>query len=47
LITNVDNYFAGKVQFGVPGTIVMLSVLLFMVSLVIGPWLRGRQAASG
>ncbi len=47
LSTNVENYFAGKVQFGVPGTIVMLSVLLFMVSLVVGPWLRGRQAASG
>lgn len=34
----------GRVQFGWGGTIVVVSVLLFMLSMVIGPRLRGRQA---
>jgi zinc transport system permease protein len=45
LSTNVENYYGGKVQLGVPGTIVILCVLLFVASLALGPWLRGRQAA--
>lgn len=32
-------------QFGPAGTIVMLSVLLFFGSMIVGPLLRGRQAA--
>jgi len=45
LSTNLENYYEGKVQLGVPGTIVMMSVFLFLVSLVVGPLIRGRQAA--
>jgi zinc transport system permease protein len=45
LSTNVENYYGGRVQLGVPGTIVILCVLLFVASLALGPWLRGRQAA--
>lgn len=33
-----------KIQLGLSGTIVLLSVLAFVVSLVLGPWMRGRRA---
>ncbi len=45
LSTNIENYYQGKVQMGVPGTVVVLAVLLFIVSLAVGPWVRGRQAS--
>jgi zinc transport system permease protein len=35
----------GELPLGWSGTIVVLSVLLFMASMVISPWVRGRQAA--
>jgi len=34
-----------RLEFGSAGTIVVLSVLLFFASMVVGPRLRGRQAA--
>jgi zinc transport system permease protein len=30
------------VKLGIPGTVILLSVLLFVVSLLVGPWLRRR-----
>jgi zinc transport system permease protein len=33
-----------QVRLGIPGTIILLSVLLFIGSLVLGPWLRRRPA---
>ncbi len=35
---------AKPIHFGPAGTIVVLSVLLFFLSMVISPWVRGRQA---
>lgn len=32
-------------SFGIGGTIVVLSVVLFYLSMLVGPWVRGRQAA--
>jgi zinc transport system permease protein len=34
-----------KTPLGISGTIVLVSVVCFLVSMVIGPWLRGRKAA--
>ncbi len=36
---------AKPIYFGASGTIVVVSVLLFFVSMVVSPWVRGRQAA--
>ena len=35
----------GKVQLGLSGTIVLLCVLAFLLSMVLGPWLRSRRTA--
>jgi zinc transport system permease protein len=40
----VPNGHGGQIEFGAPGTIVVLSVLLFFGSMLVGPWVRGRQA---
>ena len=32
-------------QLGISGTIVIVSVVLFLVSMVVGPWLRSHPAA--
>jgi zinc transport system permease protein len=33
-----------KIQIGTPGTIVLLSVAAFVLSMIFGPWMRSRQA---
>jgi zinc transport system permease protein len=33
------------IKLGIAGTIVLLNVLAFVLSMVFGPWLRGRRAA--
>jgi zinc transport system permease protein len=44
---NNATYRAGsRVEIGVPGTIVMLSVFLFFVSMLVGPWWRARRATA-
>jgi zinc transport system permease protein len=35
----------GAVELGISGTVILLSVLLFVVSMLVGPWLRRRPAA--
>jgi zinc transport system permease protein len=34
-----------RVRLGISGTIVLLSVLAFVLSMIVGPWLRARRAA--
>ncbi len=36
-----DIYF--EVRLGIPGGIVLISVSLFVLSIVLGPWLRDRR----
>ena len=35
-----------NVELGIPGTIILVSVILFLLSAVVGPKLRERRAAS-
>jgi zinc transport system permease protein len=35
----------GSVQLGIPGTVILLSVALFVVSMVVGAWVRRQPAA--
>jgi zinc transport system permease protein len=41
-----EAYTRYRVQLGIPGGIILISVVLFIVSIVAGPWLRDRAAKS-
>jgi zinc transport system permease protein len=40
-----DLSMGANIKLGVSGTIVLLNVLAFVLSMMVGPWLRARQAA--
>jgi len=39
-----EMYMGANIKLGISGTIVLLSVLLFVLSMAVGPWLRARRA---
>lgn len=39
-----DMYWGAHIQLGISGTIVLLNVLVFILSMAAGPWLRARRA---
>jgi zinc transport system permease protein len=41
-----QRYTRRPIQLGIPGTIILLSVGCFAVSLLVGPWMRGRRQAA-
>jgi zinc transport system permease protein len=45
LAWEVENRSDGDVAIGVPGAVILVSVVLFVISAVVGPWLRERPAA--